>query len=194
MIILASDEMLHYLSKAKTWYIDGTFKVVRQPFRQLLFIHAFVKADGELKQLPLCFVLMTRRKARDYRTLLRTLIRLLPETKVQEIVSDFEAALWRAVKEVFDDTVKHRGCAFHWSQSVWRHLQELGLTVRYKSDDAVRRFCRKIFALQLLPEEHMVDALNVLKDEGTVKSKKLMKLILYVEATWFTNALWPPSS
>ena len=30
-IILATDQLLEHLSKAKSWYIDGTFKLVKQP-------------------------------------------------------------------------------------------------------------------------------------------------------------------
>ena len=57
--------MLELLSKAKRWYIDGTFKVVKQPFTQLVSIHAFVKQDGNTKQVPLVFALMSG-KSKDW--------------------------------------------------------------------------------------------------------------------------------
>jgi hypothetical protein len=55
------------LAKATTWDMDGTLKVVKSPIMQLFSIHAFVMYEDAIKQLPLCFVLMTGRKRRDYK-------------------------------------------------------------------------------------------------------------------------------
>jgi len=43
-LVFAVAEQLELLSKVKTWYIDGTFKLVRQPFTQLLTVNAFVRS------------------------------------------------------------------------------------------------------------------------------------------------------
>ena len=61
--MLASPNMLQLLSTACHWYMDGMFKVVGKPFTQLYSIHMFVKADDDsVKQLPLLFILMNRRR------------------------------------------------------------------------------------------------------------------------------------
>ena len=66
-LVFATHQQLEQLSKAKSWYVDGTFKLVRQPFTQLLTINAFVRAGEYAKQVPLAFVLMSGRKANDYK-------------------------------------------------------------------------------------------------------------------------------
>jgi hypothetical protein len=65
-LIFATDHQLQLLKKAKTWYIDGTFKVVRQPFYQLLSIHTFVRSGDDMKQLPLLFAVMAGKTSEDY--------------------------------------------------------------------------------------------------------------------------------
>ena len=38
-LIFATKDQLGYLAKCKHWYIDGTFKIVMQPFTQLLTVN-----------------------------------------------------------------------------------------------------------------------------------------------------------
>ena len=49
---------------------------------------------------------------------------------VQALISDFEAALWSAVRDVFPGDAQ-RGCEFHFSQAVWRNVQSVGLQSAY---------------------------------------------------------------
>ncbi|KAJ8317057.1 LOW QUALITY PROTEIN: hypothetical protein KUTeg_004961 [Tegillarca granosa] len=48
-LIFASDQQLQHLASAKTWYIDGTFKIVSKPFVQLLSIHFFARSGDDMK-------------------------------------------------------------------------------------------------------------------------------------------------
>ena len=129
---------------------------MRPPFAQLFSVHAFIKKDGELKQVPLAFVLMSRRRRKDYVRVLRALMDVMPQRPaVQAVVSDFESALWSAVSKVLPG-VHHRGCAFHFCQALWRSIHGVGLQTAYMSDDAVDRVCRKTMALPFLPENVIV--------------------------------------
>ena len=52
-------------------------------------------------QTPLAFVVMSRRSRKDYKCVFRALIAMLPRRpRVQAVVSDFEAAVWLAAREV----------------------------------------------------------------------------------------------
>ena len=65
-LIFATDGQLNLLADAKRWYLDGTFKVVKKPFVQLFSIQAFLREDEAMKQVPLVFILMSRRKTKRY--------------------------------------------------------------------------------------------------------------------------------
>ena len=82
-------------------------------------------------QAPLAFVVMSRCRRKDYKCVFRALIATLPHRpRVQAVVSDFEAAVWSAAREV-QPGVLQRGCAFHFSHAVWRNIQAVGLQCAY---------------------------------------------------------------
>ncbi|XP_033103417.1 uncharacterized protein LOC117106173, partial [Anneissia japonica] len=78
-VVFASDQMLTLLHRARNWYLDATFKLVREPFMQLFSIHSFVKCNECIKQVPLTFAMMSSRRMEDYVAVLEAVIELLPE-------------------------------------------------------------------------------------------------------------------
>ena len=58
-LIFASDQQLKQLGASKSWYDDGTFALVKQPFQQLLTINAFVHSLEYANQVPLAIVVMS---------------------------------------------------------------------------------------------------------------------------------------
>ena len=66
-LIFAKKKQLDTLCKAKSWYMDGTFRLVQNPFTQLLTINAFMRSGDHAKQVPLVYVLRLGRKTNDYK-------------------------------------------------------------------------------------------------------------------------------
>lgn len=64
-LIFARKEQLNTLARAKSWYDDGTFKLFRHPFKQLLTVNAFVRSGECAKQVSLVFVLITNKKEKN---------------------------------------------------------------------------------------------------------------------------------
>lgn len=46
-----TERQLDLLAKAKTWYMDGTFRCVNHPLKQMFSIHGFVKSGQHIKQV-----------------------------------------------------------------------------------------------------------------------------------------------
>lgn len=64
---------------------------------------------------------------------LRFIDHQLPESIALEgFVADFEAALWKALKDRFPGT-PIQGCVFHWTQAVFRKVQDHGRQVNVNS-------------------------------------------------------------
>ena len=99
-MIFATRHQLDLLNRAKSWYVDATFKLCRQPFTQLLTVNAFVKADDYVKQVPLVFVLMSGKRKRDYRAVFRELLELLPSPALRQVTLDFECAVWKVLRQL----------------------------------------------------------------------------------------------
>jgi len=100
-----------------------------------------------VKQVQLVFVLMSRRKKKDYIAVLSALLSLVTDVS---ICTDFEKVLWRAVAVVLPG-VEHHGYAFHWTQAVYRKVQVLGLAPDYRTDRSVDHLCRQLMPLPLIP-------------------------------------------
>ena len=141
-LIFASDEQLAKLSKAKRWYVDGTFKLCHPPFTQLFTINTFVREGDHAKQVPLRFVLMSSKRKHDYKKVLKKVLRILPAAlNVEQVTADFESTVWGAFRKVLPE-VQLLGCAFHWNQALWRKVQELGLQTAYTNDQATNKYIR----------------------------------------------------
>ncbi|XP_062597710.1 uncharacterized protein LOC134259125 [Saccostrea cucullata] len=188
-LLMYTDYQLQLLAKAKTWYLDATFRVVNKPWYQLFTIHSFIRSGANMKQIPLAFCFMSSKRKADYYEVLRTIDHLLPDNiSLHGFVVDFEAAIWRAVQERFPGYVI-QGCVFHWTQAVYRKAQELGLQRAYNTRGEVHEFIRQVLALPFLPPEHKVETFHHL--DRHVQTDLLDSLMEYVWRQWLNNPTFP---
>ena len=190
-LVFATEQQLNKLNSAKTWYIDGTFKLCCHPFTQLVTTNAFVRSDDHIKQVPLVSVSMSGKKKEDYTKVLKSIVHLLPNPVVQKVVIDFESAIWGALRQVLPSVVI-MGCVFHWTQALWRKIQEaLSLQAAYTSDNGTFKFLRRVMALPFLPHGQIAHVFNQLLPEAT--TAPLQEFMEYVQDTWISSNVWPPS-
>ena len=204
-IIMMSPRQKDLLSLATTWFVDGTFRLVKAPFMQLFVIQAFVTNDECSKNIPLAFVLMSRRTMVDYVEVLNRICHSLPSISVQVITLDYERAAWNAIKQVIPD-VQIKGCLFHYAQvlqlyliynnsysniisiqSVMRKARKIGLTTAYHECDRTRNYIRMCMALPLLPPEHICQKFKDISAHIRDDDDLLKQLRDYMTRQWLKS-------
>lgn len=88
---------------------------------------------------------------------------------------DFEAALFQSCETAFENA-HVRGCFFHLSQNIRRHLIRCpAARDLYKTDAAFTVKARKIPALAFLPPEKVVDGFVHLQKNSPPELKELLE-------------------
>ncbi|KAH3857972.1 hypothetical protein DPMN_100683 [Dreissena polymorpha] len=65
-----------------------------------------------------------------------------------------------------------KGCAFHWSQAVWRRVQQESLADVYRRRGGVFKFIRMLMALQFLPAPTIPRAFETQKLRATTDATR----------------------
>jgi len=196
VLIYSTNENLRNLRQCTEIYCDGTFRTCPKPYTQYFTIH------GRYRNRVLCFVncLMTDRHVGDYRHVLQILkakIRQITGHRWRPIrvVCDFELALIAAVETELQH-VQISGCYFHFNQSLWRKVQNLGLSASYRRQPAVKRIVRKIMAIGYLPIAVVRQNFHLLR--ASQRTQRLCRryaglrdFLNYFERNYL-NGLFPP--
>ncbi|CAF1584841.1 unnamed protein product [Rotaria magnacalcarata] len=75
----------------------------------------------------------------------------------------------------------HHGCFFHYCQSLYKHIISLGLSAAYVDNEDLRLACRCTMALALLPEEHVEEAFELLKNDSP---EEMSDFFEYFQKQW----------
>lgn len=170
-IVMATNSQLVNLASADRWYIHETSRLVRHPFTHLLSINCYVKKGKVIKFLPFCFVLMSGKKSKDYKEVLRVIKSLVGDSvSLSEITLDYDKALWKSVSQVFQGVLL-KGYVHQWKHSVWAKIAKFDLTWAYLKEEKVHSVLSKLMSLAYLPAEVIPATFHELKaltDSGKV--------------------------
>lgn len=196
--VFFTKKMITAMQKADTLFIDGTFRTTPAPYVQFVSVHGLYYGHV----IPMAFCLLNGKTEQQYRIFLQV---LKDETRAvtgrplhpSQMVLDFEQATMQALKAELPTTLLS-GCYFHYTKSLWRHVQHLGLCDEYHQNRRVRKIIRKVMAIGFLPLLLVRQNFNLLK--GSRRTQRQMQRIPvltqwfdYVETTYVArNATFPP--
>ena len=205
-IFCCTDDQLEWLRGAKHLKIDGTFKVVQDPFYQLVSLHRLVDFGHSHRSIPVGFIIMSGKSQADYTGIFQQIKLYMEEDgeiwNIESAMLDFELALRNALKAVFAG-IHLQGCWFHYCQAIWRRVQHLKLDGFYPDKDFGAKYINRLMALALinangsmiqqlfetLKESYATDKLHMNPDVSTAFDK----LFEYVAKQWIYNPKIPTS-
>ena len=202
IIMMVAPKMLELLGDPNTdcIYGDGTFYIAPRHFHQLYTLHV-MRGDA----MFCCALFCLPGKTEDiYRKMWAMLLqKVIIHCKRFQL--DFEVAAINAVQHMFP-MAQVSGCFFHYTQCIWRKVQQLGLSSDYGRISEITTMVRRFAALPLLKgigqEEDVTTAFHtaaffVVSETLTdLQKTKMNQLIKYVHDTWvgptarFNVKLW----
>jgi len=112
------------------------------------------------------------------------------------IVSDFEISLITAIETEMPQ-VRTSGCYFHFCQSMWRRIQNVGLSRGYRRCSRLRKHVRKFMAIGYLPPALVRQNFRLLATSNSTQQlvarhPALLEFITYIERNYL-NGQFPPA-
>lgn len=180
ILLFSTEKSLNVLRNSDHWFSDGTFSSCPNLFGKLYTIHAVY--SGEI--ISLLYVLLPDKKEATYNKMFQALKFLKFDLCPKSFTTDFEKAAMNSIKNEFPSTEIH-GCFFHFSQAVWRKIQNYGLTIKYIVDVNFALQVRKLIALAFIPIDKVVNYFEVLWESDFYMGNEnmLTPLITYFEIT-----------
>ncbi|KAL8597954.1 hypothetical protein ACOMHN_063850 [Nucella lapillus] len=198
--VFATDENIETLQRCQLLFIDATFRCCPRPYKQMFTILG--QFQGHV--VPLVYALMTRRGIGQYRQVFQCVKTAVRERthhhwRPAHIVCDFERELWTSIETELP-RARLQGCYFHFTQILFRKVQELGLAVGYRRNNRLQRFIRKVLAICYIPTPVMMMTFNRLLNHA--RTRRLLRrypalgdFITYFRRTYLgPQALFPPAS
>jgi hypothetical protein len=184
--LFAQDGLLGGLRDSQNIAFDGTFFVVPSMFYQMFTVF-FVR---EHHFFPGIVVLMTGKTYQKYLAVFEAIHELIPAFDPIEGMSDFEIASRNAANNVFEH-LNAKGCFFHFTKCVFKHLQKLGLSNKFLRDPAFKSWAKCVMGLPLLPANLILSEFETLEAQqfqfAAADQRILAKFKTYVRRYWISQ-------
>ena len=161
ILIFGTKKVLKRLCDASVVYADGTFKSAPKLWRQIESLHFEYKGHFVTGVVALLPDQTAQTYARFWRlvrgeciTCIMSVESLYESSAAAEqhgltfspsvVQVDFEAAMVSAVRQVFGEATRVRGCLFHMSNALYKSIASLGLAADYANNVAVSDTFNKI--------------------------------------------------
>lgn len=140
------------------------------------------------------YILACDKTQQTYETIFNAVLSLEPNIKPRYIITDFERAAINAINKYFPES-DSRGCFFHFSQSIFRHIIQIGLKTVYSEDPMFALYLRYFAALAFLPINKVVNGFELIvaekffeEDDSNPYNFQIQNLIEYFELTFIGRA------
>ena len=204
--LFSTPRQMELLRSAKFLKIDGTFKVVQMPHKQLLTVHANVRTTQHERNMPLFYILMSGKREVDYKRVLDEMKYKVEASgnpmRVGTVLLDYEVGLWNAVREVFEHTasgaqLKVRGCWFHYTQCLMKMVGKFHLTNDYNKKQDIYKMVRRLMTMPLIDHQNIPILFEYYQKRYALhiqESSWVRKLFEYIEAQWMINTIITPEN
>ena len=166
ILIFATECGLAELVENTSWSFDGTFKSSPQIWTQLFTVHVIVRNNF----LPRVFSLLPNKIEETYKRLFEALLQLRPNICPSNCLMDFKKRIHNAFLTVFPNS-SICGCLFHFGQSCWWKIREIGRKTQYNNDSVFALKIECFNALEFLPPSEVIAAFELLSDDDDVPNE-----------------------
>ena len=179
-LIFSTTNNLNLMAESEHWFADGTFKTSPPLFQQIYTIHG-VRYNSVI---PTAYILMSQRTEEAYLNAFHQLKLLQPRLNPSSIMTDYEVAAINSFRTAFPNT-HIRGCFFHFMQSIYRHVQHLGLSGRYAQELEFAHNIKQLGALAFVPVPDVIDSFERLVLTDFFRDNdEVLALVDYFEEMW----------
>lgn len=140
--------------------------------------------------LPLIYILTCDKKTTTYEQIFDELLKLQPDLNPKHVTIDFEQSAIKALQKKFPTSSIH-GCNFHFAQSLWKHIQQIGMQKKYSEDPDFALNMRLVLSLAFVPINDVEEAFQqlassdfFLEDEASEHNTSIQLFMNYVQSTY----------